>query len=163
MREILFRGKLKHPEVHEDVCPGGWMEGYVFDNDSTIEKRMYVGNLVIEPAWAIDHGEPVEDHDIVGSYFSEVRPETVGQYTGLIDRNGKKVFEGDIVSMHYFEERDGYEADIIIVAQIGIDSLGVTFKSKDVDGYLCDYLEEPEEELEVIGNVFDNPDMLEVK
>lgn len=80
-----------------------------------------------------------------------------------------KIFEGDIVKLHYFFENHdlqtlGYfEDEKEIVAEIRIDSFGVLFINDGESGYLCDYLQEPSEELEVIGNVFDNPELLKAE
>lgn len=90
----------------------------------------------------------------------------LNQYTGLKDKNGKEVYEGDIVRMHYFFENYGrtscyiFEDEDEIVCKLSITPLGVYFENNNMTGYLCDYLEDPSEELEVIGNIYENPDLL---
>lgn len=89
----------------------------------------------------------------------KVIPETVGQFTGLTDKNGKKIFEGDIVEGHCHSqwsrrlqrcvvayERDSFEARHYVMQ--GSEKRYYTYKvlfSKDV---------------EVIGNIYDNPELL---
>ncbi|MDE6787722.1 MAG: YopX family protein, partial [Ruminococcus sp.] len=80
-------------------------------------------------------------------FFVEVIPETVGKYTGLTDKNDRKIFEGDVVHCIGGEFFQGYrEVDENIVV-------------KDMTDGVCVYFGEVEL-LEVIGNIHDNPELL---
>lgn len=138
MREILFRGKR--------VKDGEWVYGYLYKK------------------WETCFIESEKKLDIV-------LPETVGEYTGLTDKNCNKIFEGDIVRLHYFYEAldpstlGAYEAEEEIVAIISVWDMGLGFDQVggSLCGYLSDWLESPQDELEVVGNKWDNPELLEVK
>ena len=123
MREILFRGKL--------LSDGRWAEGNL-----DIKKS---GVCIITP-----------DKTPLGSY-GQVDPETVGQYTGLTDSHGNRIFEGDIVEGEYFDDEDGYG---IIQWNDGAFEI--------VNDYTCVTFHENlyGQDLEVIGNVHDNPELI---
>lgn len=139
MREILFRGKT------ED---GRWVNGSLLRGIN----RYIDGNEVMY-IYPVD--TRIHDYGVVSGYFGErVIPETVGQFTGLFDKDGIAIFEGDIVlccgeyrSVIYDNEYAEFEFD---------DHDPVKYP----EGLsLCsDHLG-----CEVIGNIHDNPELLEVK
>lgn len=126
MREILFRGK--------DPESGEWYYGYyVKRNDGD------GGSLILEDYF-------LESYEIV-------KPETVGQYTGLTDKNGAKIFDGDILEGDLEDRLDpGAKWRSIVVWG--------TF------GWMCkDRQTLPMDEFdilegEVIGNIYDNPELV---
>lgn len=126
MREILFRGKR--------TDNGEWVYGNYAHTDCYIKHNDYIGQ-----------NNPLE-------YM--VNPETVGQYTGLTDKNGKKIFEGDIL-----KEKQSNQALIFTVDWCEDCAMFVTpcknFKSLEFD-FTTSY----GEQFEIIGNVFDNSDLL---
>lgn len=138
MREILFRGKsLKN---------GEFVEGHYFKNDS--------GTFIFTFPYHANYA----DIDIM----VKADPETVGQYTGVNDKNGKKIFEGDIVEATSGETGNSCRYEVCFSATdlwFGFRSLG--------GGYIYSLYELVDEELgadisfEVIGNIHDNPDILE--
>lgn len=85
--------------------------------------------------------------------YVAVDPETVGQYTGLTDKNGTKIFEGDIIDFLYRSGYDDYgivqydadETEFGFVYNLIYEGLGRHYQSKDI---------------EVIGNIYDNPELL---
>lgn len=103
-------------------------------------------------------------------YSIEVNPETVGQYTGLKDKNGTKIFEGDILKGFNYpykhEEEFNYFAEVLWFENS--PAFGIyTFKNpkSEVSGISegnTDYMEDwIPNSWDVIGNIYDNPELLE--
>ena len=127
MREILFRGKRTDCEA--------WVEGDLI--------QAFRGNQL--SSCSIMPNTPT-------AYCWKVDPKTVGQYTGLTDKNGKKIFEGDIVE----RVSDGERAIINWLrysACFGLSFDGWCNGFDDYDFSLNDF--------KVIGNIHDNPELLE--
>lgn len=80
MRDILFRGKRKDNEK--------WVEGYY-----AVKTICSIWNTYLAPVICLKPKGLYDDK------WFEIIPSTIGQYTGLIDKNGKKIFEGDIVEL----------------------------------------------------------------
>lgn len=81
-----------------------------------------------------------------------VIPETVGQYTGLKDKNGTRIFEGDIIENHDFNAEDGGYGVIEYddgAFEINGNGISATFH-ENYWGKQC----------EVVGNIYDNPELL---
>ena len=134
MRKILFRGK------NED---GKWVEGWF---------EMYPFGCWPVKAAIIPSEEAIEGH----YHHVKVDPKTVGQYTGLLDRNGSKIFENDIC-------QDKKTGKIVCVKWHGTMAGFVWHKRKE-NSDLFDFGEllRANDKYEVIGNVHDNPELLEV-
>jgi uncharacterized phage protein (TIGR01671 family) len=137
MREYEFRGKSVHTV---GVDKGTWIYGNLMD----IWGRPFIGKWCSEMA-----GGEARIKDILFCSYGEVDPETVGQYTGLKDKNGKKIFEGDIVrekSRSLFIVEWGKEATSNMLHNI---QTGNEMYFLYREGYI-----------EVIGNRWDNPALL---
>lgn len=120
-REILFRGKR--------IDNGEWVKGLPFSFRANINT------------------EGIETYN---GERHRVDPTTVGQYTGLTDKNGKKIFEGDLVKF------DRFTPYTDILEKVKFCEGG--FAPFCVAGWECT----PSwEECEVIGNIHDNPELLE--
>ena len=82
----------------------------------------------------------------------EVDPETICQYTGLTDKAGKKIFEGDIASIPY-SKKQGLPAEVRYMTREAMFCIGRI-------GYAPICLDDADTWCEIIGNVFDNPELL---
>jgi uncharacterized phage protein (TIGR01671 family) len=147
MREILFRGIWVHGNKE-------WIEGDLV-RDS--EGKPHIVDSKYVDYWC---GDPI----FVCEDECEVIPETVGQYTGLLDKDGKKIWEGDIVRTLAPCCLDKY-----IVGLVMFGDYSSSYQSSNV-GYYVDWSLNKNiamyckmGDIEVIGNVFDNAEMLEVK
>lgn len=138
-REILFRGKR--------VDNGEWVEGDLVINKPTKTYRIFsdFANVV--------HGEFNESglHECSG-YLNIVMPETVGQFTGLTDKNGKRIFEGDILGgcNGSINGHEWKQEPITITFEYGWFNVPLWAAKGEWDSthYLI-----------VIGNIHDNPEL----
>ena len=153
MREIIFRGKR--------LDNGEWAEGYLYEHEPALV-GIVSENDVPEPSkWFIARTAFADWNMPRLSEFIEVDPSTVGQYTGLKDKNGKKIFEGDIV--HILGNQNvadwksvNYNA-LIAFLDGGFCAIDGTIEDHAFRRYA---LARMDFDLEVIGNVHDNPELL---
>lgn len=126
MREILFRGK--------HMSGGVWCEGNL-----AVRKD---GICIITP------------DDTPCGVYGQVDPDTVGQFTDLTDKNGTKIFEGDIVKIDI--------AGLIFnaVCKFHSGSFGLVWHYMGVDRWQA-FTSMCHVEYEVIGNIHDNPELME--
>ena len=107
---------------------------------------------------AIDNPR-ITESDGDGLLFHKVDPETVGQYTGLQDKNGVKIFEGDIVQFLPTQNLKPYRVQLKDIAKVTckIGCWLLVFGDNGGDEYLYDW----HTDIEVIGNIHDNPELVE--
>ena len=144
MREILFRGKCGYNNE--------WVDGFYY------KAKLYRSDKELCHYITIPHPES----DGRPSDHIMVHPETVGQFTGLTDKNGKKIFEGDIVHiLGHHDVEDWKNVDYTAL----IDFLDGGFCA--IDGTVEEHgfrryaLARLDFSLEVIGNIHDNPELLQ--
>jgi uncharacterized phage protein (TIGR01671 family) len=134
MREILFRGK---------TAGGKWVHG------SLVHRTQFYGDPCDDYLILVDGEFHCDYYDA-----DEVITETIGQFTGLFDKNGKKIFEGDIIKNEYEVGKNQY-----FRITYNEDSMRWSVMNKyRMQGHLCHVLGS----MEVIGNIYDNPELLEV-
>lgn len=138
MREILFRGK--------SMITNEWVYGGI------VHKTDFYGDIV--DRYYIVDGTDTRDYDI--GYAKRVIPETVGQYTGVTDKNGTKIFEGDIIQD---DEKYRQEDEKYIVAY---DESYAMFSLMDIDvSVFCAHFHSCDEAtVKIIGNIYDNPELI---
>ena len=141
MRDILFRGIWVHGNKE-------WIEGDLV-RDS--EGKPHIVDNKYAVYWG---GESI----FVFEYECEVIPETVGQYTGLTDKNGKKIFEGDILAfsdrlvyVHWHDYCGCWDCSYIKA----IEGKPTLHEDRSPNKWRYN--------AEVIGNIHDNKELLEVK
>ena len=141
MRDILFRGKR--------IDNGEWVEGGIIPLD--IES----GYLFIAEPYLSTSTLPV--YEIVKNYTHLVIPETVGQHTGLRDKDGKRIFEGDFVRLDKYVKKAFDVCDGVVRYGRGgfyiseFEPLHSLNTIANAEGVLRG---------EVIGNIHDNPKLL---
>lgn len=150
MREILFRGKpvynKRYKWVHDD--------GFCYGAPAVPYKSLFYA-----------YYKPYEDDEDCAAMLVDIDPDTIGQYTGLT-ANGKKIFEGDIIRANHDRA-------------VGVVRFGEYMSPSDPDptrhiGYYVDWQGKEKDflradlgywssrsDVEVIGNIHDNPELLE--
>lgn len=150
MREILFRGKR--------IDNGEWIcSGNIFHlNENGGE--YYIPNINTKCTTTHECNSIGEYGNISAivckndTRLYKVNPETVGQFTGLTDKNGKKIFEGDIVKVSH--------GGSTYYAKIEWDDGSFWVANHDIQ--MPSYISEVSKTyLEIIGNIHDNPELLE--
>lgn len=138
MRGILFRGQTRRygekVRINGEKIKSNWVYGGIFPQNGD-------GDFAI-----IYQQEPTIEKRVVYA-------DTVGQYTGMLDKNGTKIFEGDIIDFSNRSDIDDYGVVVYDTdeTEFGIDygstylGLGRQYHSRDI---------------EIIGNIYDNPELL---
>lgn len=138
MRDILFRGQTRRlgekVRMNGEKVPSNWVYGGVCQGNGSFS--------IIYGSMDVELEAPTEKH--------VVYTDTVGQYTGLTDKNGVKIFEGDIVLCG------------LIPCVIKWDTVNARFMFYENGEYIRNGFNIDTMKLkEVIGNVYDNPELLE--
>ena len=140
MNNYKFRGKTTEH--------GEWVYGFYIEGLSS-----YTGDI----KYCI-----VQKDENIGDYteFTNILPETVGQWTGLLDKNGKEIYEGDIIkkrtSISLVSNDFFYDACDFLYKGFFLE------KIKSAYGYCLEF-DKTNPEYEIIGNKIDNPELLEGK
>lgn len=134
MREVLFRGKLKKDNGH--LKKGDWVQGhYVVLQDGKKQMPYIYG-------------------------FGEIIPETLGEFTGLTDKNGKKIFEGDILDVVTNHHYTGLSHERLGIFEVVFYKTCFMKRSPKKIGAFHFI---STDEHKVIGNIHDNKELLEVE
>ena len=152
-REILFKAKRKNN--------GEWVEGYYL-NIAKINRFICTGKIKLDGAVK----------GIIAPEMYEIDPDTICQFTGLTDKNGKKIWENDILRYSYDYDgspflKDGeeikYRAGAVFWSEWrGSWAVCGRGNKKYTNNDVFKYNRNPNR-TEVIGNIFDNPELLEVE
>ena len=137
MREILFRGQTRRygekVKMNGEKIKSNWVYGGIFPQNGD-------GDFAIS----------YQQEPTVEKY--PVYADTVGQYTGMLDKNGIKIFEGDIVDFSDRSDGEGYG-----VVRYDENETEFEFESDNICRSLGSYYPK---NIEVIGNIYDNPEFL---
>ena len=149
MIELLFHGKR--------VDNGEWIEGYYYESKIS-------GCFILSPKIKAREKDGVVIND--SFEVAKVIPETVGQYTGLTDKNGKKILDGDIISAITLDTGNEQRAVVcfgnFIDENNGDEYIGFFIEFDGIKTTITQLaMEECKNRIEVIGNIHDNPELLE--
>lgn len=156
MRKILFRAKIKDEKRAKELNlkDGDWVYGYYF-NDKGLE---FINGI----------SKQFDKHYIINTpcfeEFIEINPKTLGQYTGIKTKDSIQIFEGDIVLYRDWKQCDGGTECFINKGIVEYNEGNCCFNLTErvlID--IEDALYEGNEDLEVIGNIYDNPELLNME
>lgn len=131
-REILFRGK----SIGMDI----WLYGKLFNYGLTAPSNVPCISVCVPTSWQEAYN------------FYRVHPNTIGQYTGLKDKNGVKIFEGDVVII-------GEKLKAKVIYYDGAFRMQSEFSPTLIDTTDMGYMMR-EFSVRIIGNVHDNPELI---
>src|SRR5690625_1594999 len=135
-REIKFRGKAKMSIGELDYMHFEHENGWFYGNIVMYGNTPYIVGDFIE----------VDTEYTINEFWVAVHPESVGQFTGLKDKNDKEIYEGDIVRCYGGAYFNGiYEYDYVIEVR----------DIRDLNGIIHS------ENVEILGNKYENPELLE--
>ena len=141
MREILFKAKR--------IDNGEWVEGnLIYSEDADDDYKAIIIPVSNSAMFTIGGSKG----DLGFEEWQRVDPSTICKYTGLKDKNGKLIWENDIVKHDFGKDQIGVQ-----LAIVKYDSKYACYQIKPIyDWMYCD-----KSDCEVIGNIFDNPELLE--
>lgn len=157
-REIKFRGFHKCENgntiiiINGEPVRGKWVYGYYFISERDIEDGFVWRDI---PQIQQRYGDHYQYFDIIN--------DTIGQYTGLKDKNGKEIYEGDIVELTNTYKGMNTKS-IVEIAFIDFTFAGKWRDEYSPSGYMYNPLGSynfPTVTIEVIGNIYENPELLE--
>lgn len=146
----LYRGKRKDT--------GEWVEGNLFENDNGNYPMVLIGYIIMSRDKHFQQDLNFDGYDLV-----EVDSETVGQFTGLTDLHGKKIFEGDIIKIRFESDSFTHPAEPIVWYDIA-----KVFWSSEHFGWYAAFASGEElslweyddpDDVEIVGNIHDNPEL----
>ncbi len=140
MREILFRGKR--------TDNGEWVKGFYVKTCNDFDRSKFYHWIYIGFVGVTING--------LENVKFEVDPETVGQYTGLKDKNGKRIFEGDII----YDDEIFFANFEVFYSGENCKFYGLNFNDRDQNTLSFPQLSDTGT---IIGNRWDNPELLEVQ
>lgn len=141
MREILFRGKR--------LDNGEWIAGHLLKYEDG-SARMVSSNTDI---FCYE-----KDESIIQTVAHRVDPKTVGQYTGFVDKNGKRIFEGDVIK-HDITSDTSHKA-IVIYDNGNTRFIGTVIGTEPRIMCVGMINRNNEPVVEIIGNIYDNSELL---
>ena len=150
MREILFRAKR--------LDNGEWAEAMSIAKNEMMDggSVWFIGAGQPASQWTNEHGNMVSVETTGECLFYACDHKTIGQFTGLTDKNGTKIFEGDIVHVHdrlLRCDKPYHEFDGVIEHKDG---------SFVIVGEVMTHYRWLDYDVTVLGNIHDNPELLEV-